>query len=138
MTTELTLFADASVQELVRHLLPDTATLCGCSSLVEIANGDIAPVEHIAGDVRSHCICQPRDIDPFDHPTVEMICQGRVAGTIIGVLTDPAGAENSAVADFQQPAFQNVTWSRCDSQGHHSLMLHVACGWHCIVACLID
>src|SRR5262249_55608550 len=71
---------------------------------------DHAPValEDIAGDVDQTGEGAAGDVHALDHATIDMPGGDGVAGASIGIFADPAGAEDGAVADFQQPAFQFV------------------------------
>jgi hypothetical protein len=70
------------------------------------------PVQHIAGDVRHHRDRAAGHVDAVDRALVEVIGQHRVAGAVIGILADPAGAQHPAIAHFQQAAFQVIGHDR--------------------------
>ena len=48
------------------------------------------------------------DIDAVDIPLVEMPGDDGVARTVIRVLADPAWAQDTTVANFEQPSFEMV------------------------------
>ena len=54
----------------------------------------------------------PGHIDSFDRSLVEVVGDYGVAGPVVGILADPAGTENAAVADFEETPFEVVCHTR--------------------------
>ena len=53
------------------------------------------------------------DVDTIDRAAfVEAPADDRIASAEVGVLADPARAQDTAVADFQQTAFEVITHDR--------------------------
>src|SRR5215211_4995801 len=55
---------------------------------------------------------QSRYVDAADSPPLEVVCVERLAGAVVGILADPAGAEDLARARLEQRPLQLVAGGR--------------------------
>src|SRR4029079_2701344 len=65
--------------------------------------------EDVVRDVCGDRERQAADVDALDRALLDAPGDRRVAGLVVGVLADPAGAQDVAGADLEQPAFDVVS-----------------------------
>src|SRR5262249_5181948 len=76
--------------------------------VVEIDRGPPVSLQDVAGNVSDRGDGAAGDIDTVDVSLVEMPGNDGVAGTVIRVFADPAGAQDTAIANFEQPSFEMI------------------------------
>ncbi|OGO52929.1 MAG: glycine--tRNA ligase [Chloroflexi bacterium RBG_16_69_14] len=64
--------------------------------------------QHVPWDVNGQRDRPPGDVDAFDRPAVDVPGERRIARSAVGVLPDPAWAEDVAAADLEQLALDLV------------------------------
>ena len=79
------------------------------SPVVDIADDAEIALQRIAGNEGGHAHDEARDVDALDLALDDAIGQRAPAGAVVGILADPAGAEDVAIADLQQVAFEPIS-----------------------------
>ena len=76
--------------------------------VVDIDSGAPIALQDIARHMREHRDRGAANVDTVDATLVEVPGHDGIAGAGIGIFTDPAGAKDAAIADFEQSAFQMI------------------------------
>ena len=100
--------------------LEDRRLLLRRGALVDIDGDAPVALQDVAGKMRDNRDRRVRDLDPVDGALVEMVGDDGVARSIVGIFPDPAGAENAAVADFQQSPFKMIRHGSPLSMRNHA------------------
>src|SRR5215472_13273748 len=94
--------------ELAAEGVEQRLLLRGRSAVIDIAqDGEIA-LQHVAGDEGGDPEDEPRDVEAVDLAFFDAIGERAAAGAVIRILADPAGAEDVAVADLEEVAFEPI------------------------------
>src|SRR5215208_5576005 len=70
-------------------------------------------LKDVTGDVGQEGQAKPRDVHTVYRAIIHVPRQDRIAGAVVRVLADPAGAQHVAVADLQQAPFQLIGHFSC-------------------------
>ena len=76
--------------------------------VVDEDRGAPVALEDVAGDMRGSGDRHAGHVDSIDRAFVHAPRHDGVAGAVVGVLADPAGTQDVAIADFQQTTFEVI------------------------------
>ena len=92
-----------------RKAASSSLLLCRRGAVVDIADDAEIALQRIAGNEGRHAHDEARDIDALDLALDDAIGERAAAGAVVGILADPAGAEDVAIADLQQIALEPIS-----------------------------
>ena len=89
--------------------LEDRLFLRRGARVADIDGGSPVALQNVARHMGDQRDGLSRHIDAVDRSLVEVPRDDGVAGAVVGILADPAGAEYAAVADFEETPFEVIS-----------------------------